>query len=601
MGLLGRKAEMSYDFSAVVPKEDTDFIYFQQFKKQFGEDSNILAIGMQDSQVYKLQNFVELKTLSDKISEQNGIITVLSLPRLQYLVKDTIIKKLTPRPLLGHMPQTQAALDSILLIANSLEFYKGQVLNQQNGATILLVAIEKNMLNSQKRISLVSDIQELGDSFTRKTGIRLHYAGVPYVRTIMTTQVKEELSRFLIYSVLTTAVILFIFFRSFYAVFFPLIVIGVVVVWVLGTIVLLGFKITLLTGLLPSIIVVIGIPNCIYLLTKYHQEIRTHGNQIKALSRIIRKIGIVTLMTNATTAVGFIVLGFANISILQEFGIVAGINILNTFLISLILIPAVFSYLPSPTARQTRHLDARTLNGVLRFYNRIIHFNRPAIYVLTGIVVLISIIGVLKIKALAYMVDDLPETSSVKMDLAFFESNFKGVMPLEIVVDTGKKRGVLRLENLKKIEELEDTLSRIAALSKPVSVVSFVKASTQAFFNGNPAYYRLPSNQEKNFLLRYLSNQNDQSGLLKSFVDSTGQVLRISIKIADMGSIKMDSLVRFHINPTLNTVLAGTDLKAHATGTTLLFIKGNDYLIKESAIQLADCFYTDCLYHGHTV
>jgi predicted RND superfamily exporter protein len=295
-------------------------------------------------------------------------------------------------------------------------------------------------------------------------------------------------------------------------------------------------------------------------------------------------------MTNATTAVGFIVLGFADISILKEFGIVAGINILNTFLISLILIPAVFSYLPSPTTRQTRHLDARTLNGVLRFYNTIIHHNRPVIYILTSIVVGISIIGILKIKALAYMVDDLPETSSVKRDMAFFESNFKGVMPLEIVVDTGKKRGVLRLENLRKIEELEDTLSQIAALSKPVSVVSFVKASTQAFFNGNPDYYRLPSNQEKNFLLRYLSNQNDQSGLLKSFVDSTGQVLRISIKIADIGSIKMDSLVRYDINPRLNAVLAGTDLKAHATGTTLLFIKGNDYLIRNLQSSLIIAF-----------
>ncbi|MDO1448515.1 MMPL family transporter [Rhodocytophaga aerolata] len=590
MGLLGRKAEMSYDFAAVVPKEDPDFIYFQQFKKQFGEDSNILAIGMQDSQVYALRNFIELKTLSDQIAGQTGIVTVLSLPRLQYLAKDTATRKLIPRPLFSPLPQNQAELDSLLAEANKLEFYKGQVINQQTGATILLVAIEKSMLNSENRIGLVNEIEKLGEQFTQQTGIRLHYAGVPYVRTIMTTQVKAELSRFLVFSLVITALILFIFFRSFYAVFFPLIVVGVVVVWVLGTIVLFGYKITLLTGLLPSIIVVIGIPNCIYLLTKYHQEIRAHGNKIKALSRIIRKIGIVTLMTNATTAIGFIVLGFANISILREFGIIAGINILNTFLISLILIPAVFSYLPSPTARQTRHLDARMLNGVLRFFHHSIHHNRVAIYVFTSLVVVVSLAGVLKIKALAYMVDDLPETSSVKKDLAFFEANFKGIMPLEIVVDTGKKRGVLRLENLKQIESLEDTLARIPALSKPVSVVSFVKASTQAFFNGNTQYYRLPTNQEKNFLLRYLSNQDDQSGLLKSFVDSTGQVVRISVKIADMGSIKMDSLVKHEINPKLQATLAGTAMKAYVTGTTLLFIKGNDYLIKNLQSSLLIAF-----------
>ncbi|QHT69320.1 MMPL family transporter [Rhodocytophaga rosea] len=590
MGFIGRKAELSYDFHSVVPADDPDYIYFQDFKRLFGEDSNIMAIGMKDSSVYTLENFKELKSLSDTIARMEGIITVLSLPRLQYLVKDTASKKLVPKALFGQFPQSQPQLDSLLRVANSLQFYKGQVINQQNGATILLVAIEKGMLNSQKRLALVQNIQELGDAFKDKTNISLHYAGVPYVRSIMSTKVKAELSMFLVLSVVATGIILFIFFRSFSAVIFPLIVIGVVVIWVLGTLVLFGFKVTLLTGLLPPIIVVIGIPNCIYLLTKYHQEIKTHGNKIKALSRIVRKIGIVTLMTNATTAVGFIVLGFANVAILREFGIVAGLNIFNTFVISLILIPAVFSYLPSPTAREIKHLDAKGLTSIIDFYNHIVHNRRPVIYTITTIIVIISLIGVFKIKALAYMVDDLPESSDVKKDLAFFESNFKGVMPLEIVVDTGKKKGILRLENLRKIEELEDTLSKITALSKPVSVISFVKASLQAFYNGNPDFYRLPTNQEKNFLIRYLSSQQDQSGLLKSFVDSTGQKVRISVKVADMGSIEMSKLVQQEINPAITKVLAGTDLKAEATGTTLLFIKGNQYLINNLQSSLALAF-----------
>lgn len=589
MGIIGRKAELSYDFHSVVPADDPDYVYFQEFRQLFGEDSNILAIGLKDSVVYTLENFRQLNSLSDTIARMEGIITVLSLPRLQYLAKDTATRKLVPKALFGKFPQTQQQLDSLLNVANSLQFYKGQVINQQNGATILLVAIEKNMLNSQKRLSLVQSIQDMGAEFTENTSIRLHYAGVPYVRSIMSTKVKAELSMFLVLSVVATGIILFVFFRSIYAVIFPLIVIGVVVIWVLGTLVLFGFKVTLLTGLLPPIIVVIGIPNCIYLLTKYHQEIREHGNKIKALSRIVRKIGIVTLMTNATTAVGFIVLGFANVAILREFGIVAGINIFNTFLISLILIPAVFSYLPLPTARETRHLDAKGLSNVLKFYNHIVHHHRTAIYAITCLVVIVSLVGVFKIQALAYMVDDLPESSDVKKDLAFFENNFKGVMPLEIVIDTGRKKGILRLETLRKIEQLEDTLSKITALSKPVSVISFVKASLQAFYNGNPEFYRLPSNQEKNFLIRYLGSQQDQSGLLKSFVDSTGQKIRISVKVADMGSIKMKELVKNEINPAIASVLTGTGLKAEVTGTTLLFIKGNQYLINnlQSSLVLA--------------
>jgi uncharacterized protein len=579
MGYMGRKAEMNYDFSSVVPPGDPELVYFQQFKQTFGEDGNILAIGMQDSSVYQLGNFTRLQAFSDSVARLEGVTSVLSLPRLQYLEKDTATRQLVPRAVFSHLPQTQAQLDSMLRLAGSLRFYEGQLINPETGATLLLIAIDKNVLNSSRRVPLVARISEFGEQFTRSTGIPLHFAGVPYVRAVMATKVKAELNFFLILSVAVTALILFVFFRSFSAVVFPLLVIGVVIVWVLGTLGILGYKITLLTGLLPPIIVVIGIPNCVYLLTKYHQEIRLHGNKIKALSRIIRKIGVVTLMTNATTAVGFIVLGFADISILREFGLVAGINIIHTFIISLVLIPAVFSYLPPPSYRQTRHLDARGVAGILRFFDRIVHHHRPAIYGIGLLVVLIAIGGTLKVRALAFMVDDIPAESPVQKDLAFFERQFKGVMPLEIVVDTGKKRGLMRLENLRKLDELETRLAEIPALSRPVSVNSFVKAARQSYYNNNPAFYDLPSNQDKNFILRYLSGQREHSGLLNAFADSTGQQIRVSVKVADIGSVRMDSLVNQAIRPRLDSVLADTGMSATVTGTTLLFIKGNQYLI----------------------
>ena len=135
---------------------------------------------------------------------------------------------------------------------------------------------------------------------------------------------------FLVLSLVITGIILFLFFRSFKAVFFPLIIIGVVVIWVMGTLALLEYKITLLSGLIPPIIVVIGIPNSVYMLNKYHHEFNEHGDQMKALKIIIRKIGVVTFITNLTTAVGFLVLISTQINILVEFGIVAGINIMAT-------------------------------------------------------------------------------------------------------------------------------------------------------------------------------------------------------------------------------------------------------------------------------
>jgi predicted RND superfamily exporter protein len=341
---------------------------------------------------------------------------------------------------------------------------------------------------------------------------------------------------------------------------------------------------------MPPIIVVIGIPNSIYLLNKYHQEIEKYGNKIRALSVMIRKIGIVTLITNLTTAIGFGVLLFTKIVILREFGLVASISIMATFVVSMILIPAVFSYLPTPKGKRLKHLQFKFTDVFLNGVDLLVHRYKYRIFVVIVAIVTVSIFGLYKIYAVSYMVDDLPEDSQIKQDLAFFEENFSGIMPLEVVVDTGKKRGVILNRNLKKIDELEQFLEEQKDISKPVSIVSFVKASRQAFYNNNPKFYGLPSRQDQNFILRYFRSQSTNSGFLTSFVDSTGQVMRMSLKIADIGSNKMDDLIQNTIKPKISEIFDGTEINAYATGTTLLFVKGNNFLIKNLRFSLFIAF-----------
>ncbi|MDQ3395701.1 MAG: MMPL family transporter, partial [Bacteroidota bacterium] len=481
-------------------------------------------------------------------------------------------------------------LDSLLLQAHNLTFYQGQLFNETTGATLMLVSIQKEILNSENRQILIADILAAGEAFSDATGIKLHYSGLPFIRSVLMRKVKQELNLFLCLSLVVTALILFFFFRSLQAVIFPLLVIGVMVVWSMGTLVLLDYKITILSGLIAPIIVVIGIPNCIYLLNKYHQEYSKHGNQIKALSRIIRKIGLVTLITNFTTAIGFLVLAFTDIIILQEFGIVAGINILGTFFVSIILVPAVFSYLPPPNNRQLKHLDFKVQDKALTSLDLLVHRHKYNILLSFGIISIISIIGIYKIESVSYMVDDIPEGSQVKQDLNFFEKNFNGVMPLEVIVDTGKKRGVMKIENLRKVNELEEFLSDNRYISKPLSMIGLVKASRQAFYNKNPRFYDIPNNQDKNFIFSYLQGQSVGNEFINSFVDSTRQIMRVSLKVADIGSNKMDSLVHQVIEPEISRIFAGSDIKVNITGTTLLFVKGNKFLIENLQMSLILAF-----------
>ena len=612
MGWKAKDVEMSYDFANVVSQDDTDMIYFQRFKKTFGEDGNVLVVGMHDSAVYQLKNFKELKKLSDAVADVEGVKAVISLPNLVSIQKDTTEHTFTPKKIFDPMPQSQSELRQRLQTVKDQKFYEGLIINETTGATLLAITVDPKYLNSARRVEVMDHITQHTEAFAKKTNIKMHYAGLPFVRAVMTTKVAGEMKLFLALAMLVTAITLFLTFRSWSAVIFPMLVISVVVIWTLGTIALLGYKISLLTGLIPSIIVVIGIPNCTYLLAHYHLDYRKHGNKMLAMARVLSKLGLVTFINNATTAIGFIVFMFTDIAVLYEFGVVAGINTFVTYLVCVILIPIVFSYLPPPTEKQLRHLDAKPLTKLLEFLEYIVLNKRSLIYFFTVIISGLSVWGIFKMKTVSYMVDDLPKDSSVNADLKFFEHHFKGVMPLEIVIDTGVKQGVLKLNNLKKIDQLENFLRTQPILSAPISVAGLVKTATQAFYNGDPSSFRLPDNTEKNFIFSYLAKQGkgENKRLLRSFVDSTGQRTRISLRVADVGSRELDTLLINKLKPEIRKIWGGENVKeteegntmtfqregadnkqsVSLTGTTLLFIKGNEYLIDSLGSSLVQAF-----------
>lgn len=592
MGFYASKVEMSYDFMRTVPPHDPDMVFLNRFKAQFGEDGNMMAIGVKDSSIYKLESFQKLKTFSNEIRKIEGVGEVLSLPLLRIMLKDTVEKKFYFQPLFPDQIQSQHQLDSLLTIARDQKFYMGQLVNVENGATLILAPMKKEYANSARRIDITNKLIVLGTKFTEDTNVQIHYAGLPFVRSIMAQQVRKELSFFLYLSAIVTGVIMLLFFRSVRAVIFSMIMIGVVVVWTIGTIALLGFKISLLSGLIPPVIVTIGITNAIYLLNKYHLEFVNRRNKMEAIKAVVLKMGLATFLTNLTVAIGFLTLLSTDITILREFGIVAGINIIALFVVSLVMIPSILSWMPEPNAKHLRHLDFKILGSFVRLIDLLVHRHRPIIYIATGVITAIALLGMSKLYSVSFMVDDIPAESQVKKDLNFIEENFSGIMPLEIEVDlqTKRKKPLQNLKIAKTLDEFESSLDSISVTSRPVSVLSFIKASRQAYYNNNPEWYALPTSDiEAKYVLSYLKGQTDNSGLFNSFVDSTYHKMRISMQMADIGSIRMDSLVHHVIEP--KAAILVTDLKkilrsesdtvrVTVTGSSKIFIKGNKFLIE---------------------
>jgi len=578
--------KLSYEFAQMLPEKDSTFIFYNQFRQTFGEDGAVMFIGIQDEDLFDLDEFACWYDLTYDIDKIDGVDEVVSIAKAYHLIKNDEEKKFQFELIIKNRPESQAEVDSLKKIIYSYPFYRELLVNPQTNATLMMVTLDNKRLNTKGRVALVNNIKTRVDKFSVKNGIDIHYSGLPYIRTKTSEKVQKELMRFVFLALLIASVILLIFFRSFKAVFFTMIIVVINVIWVMGLMSIMGYDITILTGILPPLIIIIVVENCIFLLNKYHDEYRKHGNKIKALSRMVQRIGNANFLTNATTAAGFAAFIITGNRILVEFGVIASISIILAYLMTLFMIPITFSFLAPPRKRHIQHLEESKVSILLEKIVRIILNHRRVVYIVTGLVILIGLIGLTRLKTTGNVVDDISKRDALYKDLSFLEEHFKGVMPLEVVVDTRKKRGVTRLSTLEKLNELQTIIEKYPELSKPLSMAEIVKLSRQAFFGNDSSYYDLPNQQELNFMLRYMPELSSGSrNIMSAFVDSNLQVTRISAQMANIGTHEIER-IQNSLQPQIDSVFSPDKYDVNLTGTSIVFLKGSKYMIKNLTMSL---------------
>ncbi|MGF7040196.1 efflux RND transporter permease subunit [Mucilaginibacter lappiensis] len=585
MGFEASKVKITFNGGKVLPVTDSAYIRYNQFKKTFGQDASSMVIGIKSDKIFDKDVFNDWYQIGTQLKQVKGIKAVVSVANVYNLQKDTTHHRFLIKPLVnGVLPSTQA-VDSIKQQLLNLPFYKGLVLSDDGKSTLMAITFDDKIINTPYRVPIIKKINQLGQQFEQKHGIKVHYSGLPLIRTVVGDLVAHEFSMFLGLSILITALILSIFFRSVFPVIFPVLIVVLGVVWSLGTLVLMHYEMTILTGIIPPLVVVIGIPNTIFILNKYYHEFEISGNKMDALTIALEKAGITTFIANITTAIGFGVLCFTNSELLTQFGLVASLSILATFALSLILVPIVFSYLPSPKAK-TGIKDSKLMKTLLIKLDTLVHHKRKGIYIVTLILIVISVIGIFRININGYVVDDLPQHNNTLSDLRFFESNFNGVLPLEVSIDTKRKNGVMNLGTIRKVEKLEKLISSYPEFSRSISLIQVLKFSTQAFYGGNPEYYRLPDGLEQNFILNYAGNSGKSSGTLNSYLDSTRQVTRVTFEMIDAGSKKMNAVLA-ELQPRIDSIFDPKKFHVELTGSSIIFIKGTNYLLTNLYESLA--------------
>ena len=572
----------------LLPDTHPENIQYEDFIKTFGEEGNLIVIALKDDNFFTEEIFNEWVKLNNEINKFSEIDFTISTNNVQELIKDEIQKKFVLRNLLPNKKIDAVALEKFkqnLLI--ELPFYKNILYSNDGKSIRSVIYMNKDIVNTSRRKDFIfQNFIPLINSFEELTKLDVRISGMPYIRTLNAQNIIDEIGVFVISAMLVTTIIFFLFFRSFRATFISMFVVVIGVMWAFGILGWMGYEITILTALIPPLIIVIGIPNCIFLINKYQQEVAKHGNKAKSLRRVIMKIGNATLMTNVTTASGFATFILTDSKVLKEFGTVASINILAIFLLSLLIIPIIYSFMNLPNRKHLQHLNNSFINRFVKWMENKVRYKRINVFIISILSLIFGIIGIYQINISGSIIEDMPKKSDFFKDILFFDEEFNGIVPIEVIIDTKRKGGANRLSTLKRIDKLEKYIRETPELSPALSMVGGMKFIKQAYYNGNPNYFKLPSSQENSFIARYLKNLNDSGDLLKNYQDSTAQFSRVTTFMKDIKTERIEE-IEIDLLKEIDKIFPNERYDVKLTGKPLLYLKGTHYLIRNLIISLS--------------
>jgi len=577
MGYFATTVELEYSMQKLVPSEDKDFKFYKSFKEKFGDDGNKLVCALETEDLFDSAFYNDFAQTCDNLNKISGVKGIISPSHLFHLYVDTLeylrMKRLVPKGIIS-----QNDLDSFKSEFAKLKFYDGLIYNKKSKVSLVLITLDVGVLNSPERISLIESIRDPLFEFGERHNKEIHLSGLPYIRFQNATYIKREILLFTALAFIVTALLILLLFRNFKTLFVSLLFISIGVVTMLGIQGILGFKLNILSGLLPPLLVVVGVQNTIYIINQYHEQYRRHRNQAKALTRIISHVGVANFLINFTTSVGFGTFYFTHTTILEQFGLVAFITINLIFLINIIGIPILYSFFTPPTIKQTKHLDNRRFSSFLNWVTTLINKRKRRIFYWFSLFAILGLVFMFRLKPLAFMVDDIPKDSKIYTDMKFIQEHFNGALPYEIVVTSYEEGNILNGEMLAKCKKLQKAVSEYSEMSKPMSLVEIISAANQAVHDDDPRYYRIPSNMELgNLALMFPESNSNSTTLINNLVDSTYSQMRISYQMKDVGSERMDEINQ-EIQGKAKHIFSQDEYDVKITGTSKIFLKGNDYL-----------------------
>ena len=580
LGLKAFTIKMGHDLANTLPDTDSTMVVYREFLDKYGPDGRAVFIGMVDDKLFDLEHFQDYYDFNESIRQIPGVTECLSVTRVYNIEKNDSIKKFQLSQVVRHRPETQAEVDSIKNVIESLAMYDGLLFNAEKHSTMMLVTLDNAHANLKERTELVDALSVLLNDYSNAHGIEMHVSGMPYIREITTQKMVKEIVGFTFLSIVVAGLILYLFFRSWRPLVSVMAIVLISVVYMFGIMALLDFDVTILTGVLPPLLIIIGVENSIFMLNKYHREFDVCHDKIQALKNVIVRIGPANFLTNTTTAVSFASFIITRNVLLVPFGILASICIMLTYVLTMVLLPTFFSYQKKPEGKMVNYMNNPRINYIMNEVSIFVLSRKRYIFAVLAVLILICVIGATRITTSGRVVDDIAKSDKLYKDIMFFEENVGGVMPFEISIDTRKPKGIMNAPFIRKVQQLEDTLALYPEFSEPLSIAEVVKFARQGFYNGKREQFKIPSNNEFGFIMKYMpeTKGGEMPAIVTQYMDKDMQCTRVSVQMANVTTPEIDAISR-SLKPQIDQIFPKEKYDVVMTGSAMVTLQGTNYLI----------------------
>ena len=587
MGVKAFNVKMGHNLANTLPDTDSTMIVYRQFLDKYGQDGRSVFVGMYDADLYTLEHFQDYYDLNTKIREIKGVTECLSVTRIYNLKKNDSIKKFELSQVVKSRPETQEEVDAIRDEIMSLAMYDGLLFNPEKNSVMMIVSLDEEHVTTKARKDLVLSLKQILDEYGSSHGIEICVSGMPYIREITTQKMVKEIVGFTLLSIFVAGFILYLFFRSWRPLVSVVSIVIISVAYMFGIMVLLNFDVTILTGVLPPLLIIIGVENSIFMLNKYHREFDACHDKFEALRNVIVRIGPANFLTNTTTAVSFASFIITRNVLLVPFGILASICIMLTYVLTIVLLPTFFSYQKNPEGKMVNYMNNPRINYIMAEVSKFVLGRKRIIYAVLGVIMIGIVIGAGRVTTSGRVVDDIAKSDKLYKDIMFFEENVGGVMPFEISIDTKKPKGILNATFIRKVQQLQDSLALYPEFSAPLSIAEVVKFARQGFYNGKREYYKVPNNNEFGFILKYMPENKggELPGVISQYMDKEMQCTRISVQMANVTTPKIDSISK-SLTPAINKIFPKEKYDVVMTGSAMVTLQGTNYLIRNLSYSL---------------